>query len=252
MIHLTQSLIKQYQKVGKGMACPKEFNALYVAKTHESIPTDAMSLGHYFEYKATGQLPRNGQTPIANYLKSGVNAGKPDTKYQNANDQAENFKSDMDLMGFEILEKGVWLQHPMETDIGGTVDLLAKHPVYGECLIDLKYSGLINNKWEELGWAEPGYKSHHMIQAVHYNLLKRVPFFFAVYSSANNYERKWFRVEIDRSETQSHYQMIQSIRVELPNMDFKAMPSLSLCHKCVVQCEFKAKSPDIEVVYYPQ
>lgn len=251
-IYLTQSLLKQYQKVGKGLACPKEFDALYVSKTHESVPSDAMELGHYFEWKATGQLPRNGVEPKPYLLTRGENKGQPDKEYRNADQQAVNFKSDLSQMGFEILKTGVWLQHPMETDIGGTVDLLAKHPKYGECLIDLKYSGLINDKWNDLGWAEPGYKWHHMIQAVHYNLLKRVPFFFAVYSSANNWERKWFKVEIDPGETQSHYQMIQSVRKDISGMDFPPMPSLAKCRNCPVQCEAKATTPEIETVFYPQ
>lgn len=252
MVQITQSLLKQYIKVAKGMACPMRFDALYIAKTHESVPSPAMALGHFFEYEATGQLPRNKEIPKPILLKSGSNAGQPNEEYRKAIAQAKNWKADLVEMGFEIIETGYFLKHPMEEDVCGTVDVLAKHPKYGLCLIDLKYSGLINDKWHELGWAEPGYKPHHMIQAVHYNYLKRIPFFFAVYSSANDWERKWFFINIDPAETQRHAEMIKSTRQDLKTAKFPAMPTLAECQKCEVQCKFRAKSPEIERVDYPQ
>lgn len=257
MVKITQSLIKAFQKVEQGFDCPFKFKALYIDFTHHSEPTPAMSLGHYFEYLATGQLPRGGNAPEPIMLQSGTNKGTPNKEYRNATLQAENFKSDIEALGFKITQTGIKLVHPIETDVEGTTDLLATHPKYGECIIDLKYSGLINDKWNELGWVELAYKIQHMTQALHYTFLRRISFFFAVYSSANEWERKWFRIIIDPDAIVRHYQDIQLVRklvadrTQKPN-GFPAKPSLSECIDCPVKCKFEAKHPKIEDVHYPQ
>lgn len=253
MILISQSLIKAYDKVKRGAMCPLRFDALYVSKTAKSEPSEAMRLGHYFEYIATGNLPKEGYTPEPVLLKSGANAGKPNADYARAIAQAENFKADLAALGFTIKAKGVKLMHPVEEDIVGEADLLAEHKTLGECLIDLKYSGLINNKWDELGWEEPEYKTAHMIQAVHYKFIKRIPFFFAVYSSANDWERKWLRIEVDPDQMTSHYALIQAVRSELASRNFQPVPDFKQCLKCEIAdiCKKRRTVPEIETVHYP-
>ncbi len=257
MVKITQSLMKSFQKVEQGFECPLKFKAFHIDLTHNSKPSPAQALGHYFEYKATDQLPRGGNTPKPILLKKGESKGGPNKEYRNAEIQAENFKSDIKALGFTIVETGIKLVHPIETDIEGTTDILATHREYGECIIDLKYSGLLNNKWDELGWLELAYKIQHMTQALHYTFLRRISFFFAVYSSANDWERKWFQIVIDPDAILAHYKDIQFVRqMVLERMQkingFPAKPNISECIDCPVKCKFEAKHPKIEIVHYPQ
>ena len=67
---ISQSLLKELFSYKIGEQCGLKIVAKYIAnKSEESSPQ--MDMGNWFEYKATGQLPRSGKEPIAETLKSG-------------------------------------------------------------------------------------------------------------------------------------------------------------------------------------
>ncbi len=82
--------MKSLNKYLRREECGYKFVAKYVDGV-SGTPSDAMDLGNWFEYVATGQLPRDGKVPHPKTLKS----GKLAANYQRMEIQAQNFK---DLM----------------------------------------------------------------------------------------------------------------------------------------------------------
>jgi len=71
-----------------------------------------MELGCFFEFMATGSLPRDGKIPVANVIYKGTAKQRLDDKYQKAMDSALFFKKiiqhyDLDKSGVLYLEFGV-------------------------------------------------------------------------------------------------------------------------------------------------
>jgi len=132
--------------------------------------SEAQQLGNYFEYTATGQLPRDKQIPQPKLLKSGAFA----TDYERINKQVDNFKNVMKHLNFSVEQTGFKFTHKL---YDGTLDILAhdnniksKDINKKRIIIDLKSTGLINDKWSEFGWADESIeeKDSLMIQAIHY------------------------------------------------------------------------------------
>lgn len=165
MILITQSMIKkrlEYEAGGCGTQISAYFNDLITFE-----PSEAMKLGIYFEYLVTGALPRSGQVPVP-----GMTQKKELTAaYQYASDQAERVKTYIKRMGIKVLAFGQWVD---DGELGGTIDMLVESRITGKAVIDLKYSGRVDDKWSEHGWTfSPVQKAYHKIQATHYGLIDR-------------------------------------------------------------------------------
>ena len=133
-----------------------------------------------------------------------------------------------------------------------------------DVFIDLKYSGFIDDKWNEMGWDLESLPMEDslMIQGVHYKLLAEkclkitdIPFYYFVFSSAEPNNIKIIRQEVDESKSQSHIVAINNVLGKI-NKDlqngFKAYPSMLKCSKCPInhKCTNKVSYPLIDVVYY--
>lgn len=248
-IKISQSLIKAYNDYLNGKICGLLFEKQYILKEIESEPTDSMRLGHYFEFKATGALPRNGIEPIPERTQK----GELTAAYKVAEKQAANFKKYCKALGIEIISYGKRIE---KDNSEGLIDIEAS--IKGErVIIDLKFSGLMDDKWNELGWnleALP-YKEKIMIQAVHYSYLTEIPFYFWVFSSKNEDENKLIKVNIDPDVLKVHPSKIEDIRGLLEidlDLGFKAYPELLRCKYCPLfsSCRSKTEIPTIEEVYY--
>lgn len=249
-ITISQSLIKAYNDYLNQNLCGLLFEKQYLSKEVDSEPSDAMKLGHFFEYHATGGLPRNGIVPEPVYLKDGKTM---DSKYRTASKQALNFKEYCKKLGIKVLEVGVRL---VKDGADGTIDIIAEYKGR-KVVIDLKYSGLLYNKWEELGWelsALP-YKEKIMIQSVHYSYLSDMPFYFWVFSSTNEDDCELIHVNIDPEVIRSHPVIIGKTRgmIEIDlEVGFSAYPDLVKCKYCALfsGCKEKVEAPIIKEVFY--
>ena len=242
--------------------CGVLFKANYIDKDPEAQkpPSEAMKVGTYFEYLCTGALPKSGIIPEPEIVYKGTNREKLAAPYERAQQSAEVFKRIMEHYNIKILEKGVYLE---AMDIDGTADILAEWD--GEkVFIDLKYSGLIDDKWNELGWDLESLhlKDSLMIQGVHYKLLAEkmwgiddIPFYYFVFSSQDPNNVKIIRQEVDESRKQSHivavHNVLGKITSEL-NSGFKPLPSLSRCNHCPIahKCKHRVDYPLIDEIYY--
>jgi hypothetical protein len=245
---ISQSLMKAYQKYLIKAECGLRLKALYIDNTHRSVPSDAMQLGKWFEYCATGSTGRDGTPEPERTVKGQLTAD-----YARAEMQANYFKVFCKGLGIEILHvnKHVQLEH-----LTGTLDIVAKWNDR-TVTIDLKYSGLMDNKWDEMGWEIETLadKDHHMVQARHYTAISGTPFYFWVWHPKQEMVNKLIEVKIDPESIEKHKEQAQNM-INALNMDIalglKARPELMRCAKCELfeSCDKKALLPEVETVWH--
>jgi hypothetical protein len=257
---ISQSFVKEYSKYKQKKACGLQVKAKYIdGIKFPSTPT--MELGNYFEFMATGSLPRSGNVPTPEMVYKGTAKERLATDYERANESAEFFKTVVEKYKIEILETGKSITIDNRT---GILDIVAKFN-NRLCVIDLKYSGLLDDKWNEMGWETESlpYKDNLMIQAVHYTTLlaevcevgySDIDFYFFVFDSKNSSNAKIIKVNIDPDAYESHLQVIDKVyeEVVLNNHNFRAYPSLKLCNTCPIanDCKHKIDVPNVEEIYY--
>jgi len=271
MIKISQSFLKEYfkwastenrRKQGeKNIAdavCGKRFKAMYIDKTIQSVPSDAMKEGIYFEYLATGSLPKSGEVPIAEKTKSGGLT----VSYQRITEAVDLFKKVIAHYKIKIIKVGYTLA---DDEKSGVIDIYAEWN--GEkVFIDTKYSGLIDDKWSEMGWETESLpmKDNLMIQGVHYKILAQdilqiedIPFYYFIFNSKNSSDMKIIKQNVDTEKIHQHRETITSVRNQVekllhtPNA-FRAYPDFRKCKDCPLfdSCEERAVVPEVIDVNY--
>jgi len=256
---VSQSLMKSLQKYFLKQECGLILKAMYV-ENKDLYKSEAMLLGQYFEYVATGQLPKFGNVPQAKKVYEGTPKEKLSESYQRAYQSAQYCKVLIDKMGIEILSTGETIEH---NDAKGTLDIKARWD--GRLsIIDLKYSGLLDNKWDERGWEfnTLNEKDQLMIQSVHYKYIAEalyeepVDFYFFLFSSTNPSDVRVAKIEVDPMKTLKHIEDIKLAKQMWQKMvetnNFKPRPSLLKCSTCPLNenCESRALLPTITTIYY--
>jgi len=264
MHRISQSFLKDFSDYKSDFVdvCGLQIKAKYFEGV-EFPSSEAMDLGNYFEYKCTGSLPRNGKVPQPKFSYKGTAREKLSAPFQRAEDSAMYFKDVVKEYGIEIIDVGVSLKNEQ---MNGIADIYAKwNDRY--CFIDLKYSGLIDNKWDERGWETNSLTEKHklMIQGVQYTLLAKdclnhepedFDFYYFVFSQSNPKQAKIIKQVIDESTLELHKNNVAFVYNQINSnpLDkiFKAKPSLKNCSKCPLfdDCEYATKLPLIETVYY--
>jgi hypothetical protein len=265
-IYINQSLVKDLIKYQNDELCGLVFHNKWILQQFGG-GSKANDLGHYFEYLCTGALAKGeSEAPIPETTKS----GELTADFKTAKNQAEYFHSLLPKYGIKLLDAGnkiiaddTWI---------GTLDIEAKWDAIFEnenlnfdtnnkdhiVIIDLKYSGLLNDKWNEFGWHDEtlGRKQGTMLQAKHYKFLYwkkygfNPPFFFFVFDSKQVGKAKIINVEIDTYELELHEEFLQKAKRYFEmNLEsgFQPKPSYDLCISCKYQhlCSFKIDKPKI-------
>jgi hypothetical protein len=258
---ISQSLMKALSEYVQGNECGIAFNERYIKKTVEFVQTDAMRLGTYFEYKATGALPRNGIAPEPDVVYKGTAKEKLATDFERADASALFFKALMKFWDIKVL----YTNHTMETaTMKGIADLIVEwngKPV----ILDLKYTGMIDDKWSEFGWHKDflSQKDNLMVQGVMYKLLAKetlgiddIPFYFWVFDSKNPQNVRIIEEKVDESRFYQHMDAVNNAKSFIEHTaktnGWKAKPDLLRCAKCPLKpdCKFAVDYPIIEEVYY--
>lgn len=256
---ITQSLMKDFSDYLLG----KECGLVIKAKYFDGVvfpSTDAMQLGHYFEYVATGQLPKYGEKPEPVKVYKGTAKEDFSTDYKRANASASYYTKLIKEFDIEVISTGKTITSGF---MEGTLDVLAN--VNGRrAIIDLKYSGLIDNLWSPMGWHEDSLSENegHMIQAVHYSLLERldsnadVDFYFWVFNTKNPDDMRIYQIIIEESRFDMHLHSVFETRKKIMNIakskSWKAHASPTKCMTCplVKTCKFKKLLPEPIKIYY--
>jgi hypothetical protein len=255
-VKISQSLIKGYSEYKSEKLCGLLFKAKYIDRNLPFVTSPSMQEGIYFEYLATGSLPKSGEVPQPEYtLKKELKE-----PYKRIVQAVELFKKIITHYDIKILEVGFTLQNDEKS---GVLDILAEWN--GEvCIIDLKYSGLIDDKWNELGWDLDSLpeKDNLMMQGVHYKMLAKeilgvddIPFYYFIFNSKNPNDMKIVKQHVDEDRYFFHQVNIDKVRngIEKELFEgFKAYPNYRKCIECPLfeKCELRAEYPLINEVYY--
>lgn len=264
-IIVSQSMMKDVKRYFAKLMCGFVLKAKYIDKTwpEDADDSPAKALGRYFEYILTGAVPRSGITPEPIYKKGAMKAFKRDPlrnrlkvehmtkEYQLAHRNAERVKKYFKIMKIRILEVNV---HYLKGLKEGTIDIIAMYKGR-RVVIDVKYSGLLDDKWNELGWAWTDEQAKfHGTQALQYHDLTKLEFYFLIVSSTNEEEIKFLEVQFDDFSREQHEKEVNKTRKEMEFMvefGFNPRPELVRCSKCAIRegCQAKIEAPQPEKVW---
>lgn len=262
--NISNSLIKvidEYSLGESGDACGTQLKAIYLDKTASITPSDAMKLGQYFEFKATGAKLRDGSEPQPETTKSGDFTAE----YKRTLLQAANFQIEMKYYGFEIISIGETWEYDFEgINIKAILDVVAKNRQGNEVIIDLKYSGLLDDKWDETGWDKEKLPTRRKLisQPKLYSWLslkkfgKIYPFYFFLHSSTNPVDRKIYKINVGKEDT-----LCEDVEKQIRFTDetiqfhllsgFEARPYYKRCISCPLlsTCKDAITLPKIEEIF---
>lgn len=278
--NLSQSLLKDYQEYWnhKTLSC-----GYYIFKRHfQRLPVEqsyVQRLGDYFEYLCTGYTRPDSQPPQPEYVFKGTPREKMAADYERATQSAEAFKNMIKKYGIEILKTGEHLRH--ESDFGTLSGILDIRAIWEgkEVIIDLKYSGLIDDKFSPYGWAIESLvdRPSLTIQALHYKYMIRqieakenIDFYYFVFSTKDSQKSKIIRINAEESAlyrheldvkkiarfVEHHYENADKYASDI-EIDYSsnvtelvARPSLSKCLDCpyFATCDKRAEVPIIEEI----
>jgi hypothetical protein len=265
-IYINQSLVKDLVKYQNNDLCGLVFSNKWILNQFGG-GTKSNNLGHYFEYLCTGALAKGEvEAPKPEYNKK----GELSTDFEIAKKQSVFFKELISKYGIELISAGdkvladeKWI---------GTLDILAKWESiskyidfeFGEdnpdkrVIIDLKYSGLIDDKWNEFGWHSDtlAKKQGTMLQAKHYKFLfwKKYgfnpPFLFFVFDAKEVGKVKIVNIDIEDWELEQHEVFLEKAKKYFEyqlKIGFEPKPKYETCIKCQYAgwCTFKSTLPSV-------
>jgi hypothetical protein len=276
-MNISQSLLKGLLEYRNGKECGLVFKAKYLDGRYDLfLPSDAQNVGAWFEYMATGSIPKDGKIPLASYMKRGKDEdGNPrlEAEYDRMLQHIENYKRIVETYGFETIRVGEVIKtllpdsleiYGEEVWLTGVIDVrsVATNTVYGyyenqkvlvaeagqEVVIDIKTTGLLDDKWNDFGW-ELGNLSNKIklvTQPVHYKFIEKMnsgeerPFLFFLFSSKDSNDARIIDFKVDETSYNEH---LSFIHVAVENMlhikkhGVKALPSLGKCSACPLRSE---------------
>lgn len=259
---VTQSFIKAMREYIAGEECGNIIREQYIDGRLIDRKSEAMDEGSYFEYKLCGNLPKSGNVPEP--LRTGK--GELTMEYKRAEHNAEVVKKLLfETWGLKIVKKGVKLTKGNQE---GTIDLMVECTMdvkFGDKLwkkgdrfvIDIKYSGLLYDKWEKFGWQWSNIqKSYHGTQAKQYHYITGLPFYFLVVGNKNllkdgswqTTDIKMFYTPIDEHMIEAHLDegndLLEKLKFYGADL-LEARPSYSKCIKCPLRenCHDKHEYP---------
>ena len=279
---ISQSLLKGLLDFREGDICGLVFKAKYIDGKYDLfLPSDVQNVGAWFEYMATGSVPKSGGVPKPEYMKRKKDKkGNPElaTAYKLMQSHIDTFKKTMDYYGFEILRVGedikvlypnsvekfgfeVWLTGTLDIRARATKDiytidqnrrkiLVAKE---GQVIIvDLKSTGLLDDSYNLYGWnlSKLDYKVKLVTQPIHYKYIEFLktgiepPFLFMLYSTKNPNDARIIDFRLDESAFAEHEVFIDNGIANLKHFEkygYKPLPSLAGCSECPLRDDCEYK-----------
>lgn len=265
-IAITQSLLKSLSDYKLGNECGLIFEKKFIEGRFDLFPpSDVQAVGTWFEYELTKAIPKNGVIPVPERTSK----GELTAPYKKMSAHINNFKLFMSYYGIKIIEAGI----DVEVDgMKGTYDLIceATRDIYDNLnvlrvragqrfIMDIKTTGLLDDKWSEYGWnLEMLSKKHRIIlQPIHYKFLSQLkfgeqyPFIFLLFSNTNEIDFRAIFFDISDEDIEFHKEyIIKSVKwlEYYMRTGFKAKPDVMTCAKCPLKvgCKFFEAVPKIQ------
>jgi hypothetical protein len=257
---ISQSLLKALFNYRNNNECGIKIYKQYVEGV-EMLTTDAMNMGNWFEFRCTGQLPRTGIEPQPEKLKN----GELSAAYKKLDKQIARYHEIIEQYGIHILHTGYTFN---QDEFGtGIADIIAEWNGK-KCIIDIKTTSKIDDKWSEYGWGDEKFEYVDSpntqvltIQAVQYILLAQkdfgeCDFYFFVFSVNEDDSAKIFKVLVDDAALEKHRENLKSAKNYFNNVFIKktetelAVPELKRCQNCVLknECKWAINIPLIKTI----
>lgn len=282
---ITQSFIVACRDYFAGQECGLLLKHQYVDGKLIERNSKSMALGSFFEWLLTGALPKGGKIPMPVYMKTplkkkmaaDLTVDDMVEPYRRAHFNATAIKGIWKEMGLEFVKVGEnYAKKIGGLTYGGTIDVVMRCTKYIEfqdgtvwregdfIVLDIKYSGLLYDRWERYGWAwSELQKEYHGTQAKQYGMITGLPFYFWVVSNTNKMEDgedeypmpdiKLFRVPLDDFMLEQHVvegkKLYERFVLEA-ELGLVARPSLTRCSDCPLKanCTEKHLFPHPELV----
>jgi len=241
-IWISQSMIKRFLKVVDGELCSMRFRATLVEGAEEKSGKAAM-MGNRFQWLAFGLLDYNGKEPEPIITEK---TGKIGADEKRIVKNAALAQGTLKRLGYEIIEGHRELRVKC---IKGEWDLYTEKDGK-KYILDVKYSGLIGDKWHEWGWPDNAEdftdKVSHIIQAKQYLLLANLlgievdGFIFLVFDSRAEKEGQYkeYLLSVSEQGINEHKRLILNIVEEflkwMDNDMFVTNPSFTKCKSCPI------------------
>ena len=256
-IRVSQSLIKDWWEYKDEKQCGLVFRAVWIDRTLETPASDVMLMGNYFEYLCTGATMRDGKVPEPVLTK----AGKPVAKQQYLMDQVQLWKTAVKHYGIQEIR----VNEKLEVDCGDYIlvvrpDIICKFPGYGETILDIKSTGLLNSmSYNEYSWNKEYLASKHKltVQAKMTKLVCQgamghddIPFLWFIFSNTGDEDAAFYEAVVDSSQIAKLVEVIEEavslIEIEI-ELGFTPHPDYSRCKDCPLNegCTAKDIVPDI-------
>jgi hypothetical protein len=271
---ISQSLMKDMRAFIAGIACGVFIKERWINGRLLGDPSDSMQYGIYFEYILTGSLPKDGKVPEPKWMLAALKkpVGQRTVEdmmapYRQAHENKARVEEYWRMMGFEIynpLNSGP--QAGIKKTKGrfdGVFDIvmiatrdvtfasgmkLKKDQIF---IVDIKYSGLLEDKWSVHGWQwTPQQKEYHGTQVKQYRFLtdNALEFFFLIVDPGGKYV-KWFHPVVSDFEIERHVQEGNELYDKLMFLHTEgllvARPESNKCAACPLfeECEHKHVFP---------
>jgi len=255
---ISKSLIHVYEDWRNGLECGEVLKAKYVDRTwrDEWYTGAAMTLGKYFEqelYRELGFPPEEGKEIYPELYKEArkkvadnpfyeVTVADMLAPYALANRKAKRIAKLMTVSGIKVISVQQWVEYKPKNGRGGHgyLDIVAVYK--GRIIvIDVKYSGLLYDKWERMGWlmASVEQRAYHAIQPLHYNMITKKPFFYLVVGSSNLIDVEFFEMNMSKYEKEQHVLKVNHVAESMELLQeiegFTNYPDYVKCEKCPLQ-----------------
>lgn len=264
-VYITQSMIKSLTDVLSKDECGLIFQKKFIEGRFDLFkPSDAQKLGSWFEYEATGAIPKDGKIPFPDKTTK----GEYTAEYKRMQQHLTNFKTFMSVYNIAILEIGIDIKHGV---LKGTVDLLclAKQDIKDQqgvirikkgqkFIIDIKTTGLLDDDRNPFGWDINHLKDKFYLttQPILYRYITKLndgemmPFLFLLFSNKNN---DWRAIFFESTEEDNFYieEKIKNTGAWLKHYSvngFPAHPTVQRCSNCPIRigCKHFKMVPDIQ------
>lgn len=259
MKFITQSFLKDFSSYLEGKECGHLIQKKWVEGILFESDSAAIKLGNYFQYITWGILPKDQKIPQPEYMASKIKSNKGSIEglgiedmydpYRLVHEKSEQVKLIFKEMGFKVI-KIDW--RVTKGRFRGDMDLLVeceKDLIFEDfelkagqqIVIDAKYSGLIDDKWNEMGWVferEEQIK-YHGIQSKHYKYLVPLEFFYFVVSSGKDKDIKFIRASVTEEGIKQHVIEANALHDKFELLKdtggFDPRPDYLKCLNCVLK-----------------
>lgn len=242
MYKLNQSTIKDTEDP---FVCPRRLKAYTIDREYENEASKAMLLGCYFEYKATGALPKDGKVPVIQPLKN----GKPPVVQARLDKQAVTFNEKLKEKGWRIISSGLTLSVRMEingeeVELFGTLDQVVENTSKpgSRALMDTKMVANIHSDFGDFCWGDM--HRYDKLQAKFYHLLwqeltgQDVPFLYAIFDHKPKPEHKFWPYKTTKEDHEEVFQRVTAAISRLRQWEtegYPEQPFYSECKRCQIE-----------------